>query len=338
MSDQRVIVVIGATSLQGSGVVSALLEDSTAQWVIRGVTSDTSSPWAEKFLTKYEAAKDRVSLVSGDIFSAESMRAALLGAYGLFLNTNQTPQGKYFAELEELRQEVDHGKIIIDAAKHCGVKHFVYSSLPDMVKATGGRFTDIYHMDLKYEIEQYARSQLDYVTAVIPGYFYTNHRWPQYCRLQADGVVRFCAPIPGSQKMQWTDPVYDVGVFTARIFGLGVEKTAGKVYPALSPMVSFDDLAATFSRLTGRKAVHAPLTTAQWADLTCTMLGPGFRDDVKHMMDWIAMAPTDKICYGSMDPEEDTSAQELGVTASTFEDWIKRTGWTGPTEVYEGPI
>lgn len=122
------------------------------------------------------------------------------------------------------------------------------------------------------------------------------------------------------------------------IFDLGVEKTAGKVYPALSPMVSFDDIAATFTRLTGRKAVHAPLTTAQWADLACAMLGPGFRDDVKHMMDWVCMAPTDKICYGALDPEEDTSAKELGLTASSFEDWIKRTGWSGPTEVYEGPI
>jgi hypothetical protein len=68
------------------------------------------------------------------------------------------------------------------------------------------------------------------------------------------------------------------------------------------------------------------------------MLGPAFRDDVKHMMDWLSMASTDKICYGALDPEEDTSAKELGVTASTFEDWIERTGWTGPTEVYEGPI
>ncbi|KAI3321690.1 putative cinnamoyl-CoA reductase [Xylariaceae sp. AK1471] len=338
MSDQRVIVIIGATSLQGSGVVSALIEDPRAQWAIRGVTRDTSSPWAEKFVSKYEAAKDRVSLISGDVYSAESMRTALSGAYGVFLNTNQTVHGKTLVTPEEQRQEVEQGRIVIDAARHCGVKHFVMSSLPDMVKASGGRFTDIYHMDQKYEVEQYARNQLDYVTSVIPGFFYSNHWWPQYCRLQADGVVRFCAPIPGPQKMQWTDPAFDVGVFTAKIFDLGVGKTAGKVYPVLSPMVSMDDIAATFTRLTGRKAVHVPLTTAEWADLTCTMIGPAFRDDVKHMMDWLSMASTDKICYGALDPEEDTSAKELGVIASTFEDWIKRTGWTGPTEVYKGPI
>lgn len=169
MSDRRVIVVVGATSLQGSGVVTALLADPKAQWTIRGVTRDTSSPYAQKFLSGHEAVKDRVSLVSGDVYSAESMRAALSGAYGVFLNTNQAVHGKTLVEPEELRQEVEQGRVVVDAAKHCGVKHFVMSSLPDMKKASGGRFTDIYHMDLKYEIEQYARSQLDHVTAVIPG-------------------------------------------------------------------------------------------------------------------------------------------------------------------------
>ncbi|KAI1276111.1 hypothetical protein F5Y07DRAFT_408673 [Xylaria sp. FL0933] len=174
MSDRRVIVVIGATSNQGSGVVSALIRDSNVQWTIRGVTRDASSPWAEKFVSEYEAAKDRVSLISGDVYSSESMRAALSGAYGVFLNTNQTVYGKTLVKPEEQRQEVEQGRIVIDAAKHCGVKHFVISSLPDMAKASGGRFTDIYHMDQKYEIEQYARNELDYVTSVIPGTYSTT--------------------------------------------------------------------------------------------------------------------------------------------------------------------
>jgi nucleoside-diphosphate-sugar epimerase len=169
MSDRRVIVVVGATSVQGSGVVSALVEDPKAQWTIRGVTRNPSSPWAKKFISKYEAAQDRVSLISGDIYNAESMRAALSGAYGVFLSTDHRIPGKTLTRPEEMRHEVEQGRVIVDAAKHCGVKHFVMSSLPDMTKASGGRFTDIYHMDNKYEIEQYARKQLDYVTAVIPG-------------------------------------------------------------------------------------------------------------------------------------------------------------------------
>lgn len=65
--------------------------------------------------------------------------------------------------------------------------------------------------------------------------------------------------------------------------------------------------------------------------MTAKMLGPAYREDVKQMMQWASEAPTTKICYGALDPEDDRSAEELGVTASTFEDWLKRTGWTGPS-------
>lgn len=31
----------------------------------------------------------------------------------------------------------------------------------------------------------------------------------------ADGVVRFCTPIPSTKKVEWVDPVYDMGMFAA---------------------------------------------------------------------------------------------------------------------------
>ncbi|KAI1754828.1 putative cinnamoyl-CoA reductase [Xylaria castorea] len=290
-TNRRVIVVLGATSAQGSGVVAALLHNPKGQWAIRAVTRDTTSPWAEKFRSKYQAAEDRVSLVSGNVYDVDSLRFIFSGAYGVFAMINEVLPGKPLVLPEEIRHQVTAGKDIVDTTKQCGLKHFVMSSLPDMVKASSGRFTEIYHMDHKFEIEQYAKKQLDCVTCVLPG-----------------------------------------------IFDLGGEKTAGKNYPVLSPLISMDDMAATFTRITGRKAIHSPLTHDEWADLTAAMLGPAFREDVKQMIEWVSVAPTDKICYGALDPEEDISAKELGVTTSTFEDWMKRTGWTGPTEVYKAAV
>lgn len=37
-----------------------------------------------------------------------------------------------------------------------------------------------------------------------------------------------------------------------------------------------------------------------------------------------------KTCYGTMDPKDDTSLQDLGVKASTVEEWLARTGWRAP--------
>jgi hypothetical protein len=99
-------------------------------------------------------------------------------------------------------------------------------------------------------------------------------------------------------------------------------------------MITMDDMASTFSRVTGQPAVHSPLSHDEWADIAAKTLGPAYREDLKQMMQWVSEAPTDKICYGALDPEEDQSVEELGVTASTFEDWLRRTGWTGPNYLY----
>ncbi|KAI0147247.1 putative cinnamoyl-CoA reductase [Xylariaceae sp. FL1272] len=334
-TDKRIIVVLGATSAQGNGAVAALLNDPKEQWTIRAVTRDTSVPWAEQFRSKYRDSQDRVSLIAGDVYDKESLRPIFSGAYGIFALINELKPG--MVSPEEIRHEVDAGRNIVDVAEQCGVQHFVMGSLPDMVKASSGRYTEMYHMDHKFEVEQYAKTKLDCVTCVLPGFFYNNLRWPQYCRLRADGVVRFCASIPGQKKTQWLDSGYDVGVFVARIFALGKAKTAGKNYPVLSAPVTMDSMAATFERITGRRAIHDPITHDEWADLTVERIGPVFREDVKQMMQWVVEAPDDKICWGALDPEDDISAKELGVTASTFEDWLKRTGWTGPTEVYHKP-
>ena len=176
--------------------------------------------------------------------------------------------------------------------------------------------------------------------------------------------MRFCGAIPGPQPTQWTDSNYDMGVFAASkwqklscslsilacgglrsldhansnalklgAFSLGTEKTKGKTYPCVAPMITMDEMAATFTRVTGQPAVHDPLTPDEWADMGAVMMGPAYRDDIRDMMRWVSEAPKNKILYGSLDPEADKSAEELGVRASTFEEWLKRTGWAGPTDM-----
>lgn len=119
------------------------------------------------------------------------------------------------------------------------------------------------------------------------------------------------------------------------IFALGVEKTKEKTYFALSPGLSGDDMASIFTRVTGRPAIHSPSSSDEFAELTTSLVGPAFKEDAKQMMEWAAVMPKDRICYGSLSPEVDKSKEELGLQATSFEDWLRRSGWTGPTEVYE---
>jgi hypothetical protein len=68
-----------------------------------------------------------------------------------------------------MKHEIEAGRNMVLAAEACGVSHFVFSSLPDMIEATGGRFPNIHHMNNKYEIERFARERLGGVACLIPG-------------------------------------------------------------------------------------------------------------------------------------------------------------------------
>jgi hypothetical protein len=62
--------------------------------------------------------------------------------------------------------------------------------------------------------------------------------------------------------------------------------------------------------------------------VTC-VLG-AFKEDASEMMQLAATAPGDKTCYGAFEREAEQTNEELGLTTSSFEDWLKRSGWTGP--------
>ncbi|TDZ39376.1 NmrA-like family domain-containing protein 1 [Colletotrichum spinosum] len=329
----RTIVVIGATGKQGGGVVRALLA-SDQDWHVRALTRDVSSSRAQYLLSdcsRYiEDDVGRLTLVQGHVYDLSSLQAAFSGAYGVFAITSEVYPGKTLIDEAEMAHEIEAGRNMVSAAEEAGIEHFVFSSLPDMVKTTSGKFTGIHHMDNKYAVEQIAKEHLSGVTCLIPGFFYTNLGWPQYSQRQPDGEVRFCTAIPSDQVAQWTDPSYDMGSFAARVFDLGVDKTAGKTYPVMSPLITPDQMAATFTRLTGQPASHSPITPERFGEMTAPFVGPALKADAQQMMEWASMTPSDKICFGAMEPHEDRSFEDLGLKASTFEDWLRRSGWRGP--------
>ena len=91
-------------------------------------------------------------------------------------------------------------------------------------------------------------------------------------------------------------------------------------------------MAETFTKVTGQRAYHSPISAEEFGNLAARSVGPAFREDATQMMQWAGIAPQDKIAYGSMDISDDHSAEELGVEASSFQEWLERTGWTGPQE------
>ncbi|KAB8218750.1 hypothetical protein BDV33DRAFT_120416 [Aspergillus novoparasiticus] len=325
----KYITVLGATGNQGGGVVRALLAKTEPSFHVRAITRDVSSTAAQSLQEKYKD-NGRLELVAADVYNKQSLIEAFKNVYGVFAVTNNRIPGKKIEKEQDMDHELEAGRNIIDAAKACNVQHLVLSSLPNITNASKGRFTKVFHFDNKHKIEQWARDELPAVTALHPGLFYTNMQWPQYCQRQDDGTVRFCAPIDGDKLADWVDPSYDIGVYAAEIFSLGPEKTASKTYPVVGPKLSFADFARVFREITSQEATFDPITLDQWGATVAATVGKGYEEDIKQMMEWIAVAPDDKICYGTMNQTDDTSYEDLGVKASTLADWMRRTAWQGP--------
>ncbi|KAK7424342.1 hypothetical protein QQX98_000610 [Neonectria punicea] len=325
----RTIVVLGATGNQGRGVVRALLHKTSPSFHVRAITRDVEGPAAQCLLKDFQST-ERLSVVSADIYDVDSLREAFKSAYGVFAVTQNRLPGQTVDTEDKMRHKLMAGCNIVEAAEFCKVQHFVMSSLLNLTLASDGVFAKVYHFDYKHQIEQLARERLPAVTALIPGLFYTNMMWSQYCRTEDNGTVCFCAPVSGETLADWVDLGHDIGVFASEVFAAGPDKTGSKTYPVVGPKMKFSEFSEIFSRVTSRSSSFESTTIEEWGATVAATVGKGYEEDIKQMMQWISVAPNESICYGTMDPENDTSWKDLGVRASTFEEWLARSNWQGP--------
>ena len=130
-NNKKLIAVIGATGQQGGGVVRAL--QASGEFKVRALTRDPD---------KHRQLADEV--VKADLDRPETLEAAFKGAYGVFLVTNFREKGT-----DEFKQ----ARAAVGAAKDAGVKHFVWSTLPDVEAISGGKF-NVPHFTGKAKVDR----------------------------------------------------------------------------------------------------------------------------------------------------------------------------------------
>ena len=133
-NDRKPIAVIGATGQQGGGVVRAL--QASSQFKVRALSRNPD---------KHPELADEV--VKADLNLPETLKAAFERARGVFLVTNFWEQGT---------DELKEATAAVRAAKDAGVKHFVWSTLPDVEAISGGKF-DVPHFTGKAKIDRIVR-------------------------------------------------------------------------------------------------------------------------------------------------------------------------------------
>ena len=144
---KQTITVVGGTGAQGGGVVDALL--ASGQYAVRVVSRNAASKSAKAL------EKRGVRVVQGDLLEPSSLRAAFEGAHGVFLVTN-------FWDPTQMPKETEVGTAAVKEARAAGVQHFIWSTLPDAEKLTGGRlklphFTGKARVDAAVEAAKFPR-------------------------------------------------------------------------------------------------------------------------------------------------------------------------------------
>src|SRR6202795_2874901 len=223
---KKLIAVIGATGQQGGSVLRAL--QARGQFNVRALTRNPGK--------HRDLAED---VVEADLNRPETLKAAFEGAHGVFLVTNFWEEGT-----DELKQAT----AAVRAAKDAGVKHFVWSTLPDVEAISGGKF-DVPHFTGKAKIDRIVK-EAGFVnhTFVIAPFFYQNLVGLMAPQKQEDGSLGWALPIDPAVRGIHMGDITEIGNIVAGAFAHPDEAGNGEYLPLVGDFMSFNEIVDTLNR------------------------------------------------------------------------------------------
>ena len=220
------IAVFGATGNQGGAVVRAL--QAGGQFKVRALTRNPD---------KHRQLAEEV--VEADLNRPETLTAALEGVHGVFLVTNFREIGA-----DELKQAT----AAVRAAKGAGVKHFIWSTLPDVEKISGGKL-HVPHFTGKARIDRIVKEAgFAYHTFVIAPFFYQNLVGPLAPQRQADGSVGWALPLDPDVRCIHMGDIGELGGIVAGAFAHPDLAGNGQYLPLVGDFMSFSEILDTLNR------------------------------------------------------------------------------------------
>ncbi|MFM2376380.1 MAG: hypothetical protein RLZZ165_1477 [Bacteroidota bacterium] len=221
--EKKIIAVVGATGNQGKGVVDALVKEGS--FLVRAVTRQPDNYHGKA----HEAVK-------GDLKDAESLVESFQGAHGVFVVTN----------FWEGADEIAQGRNAMEAAKKSGVKHFIWSTLPNVEVMSGGKF-DVPHFTGKAKVDELVKDAgFEHYTFVQAPFYFQNLVGIMAAQGQQDGTMGWTLPIDPAKRVIHMADIHDLGKVVAGAF-LHPEKVGKGSYLSLaSELNSFNDILAAF--------------------------------------------------------------------------------------------
>src|SRR3989440_6548581 len=225
-NSKKLVAVIGATGQQGGAVVRAL--QAQGQFKVRALTRNPG---------KHRGLADEV--VEADLDHLESLKVAFEGAHGVFLVTNFWEPGT---------DEIKQATAAVRAAKEAGVKHFVWSTLPNVEAISGGKF-HVPHFTGKAKIDRIVKEAgFAHHTFVIAPFFYQNLVGSLAPQKQADGSVGWALPLDPDARCIHMGDISELGNIVAGAFAHPDQAGDGEYLPLVGDVMSFNEIVETLNR------------------------------------------------------------------------------------------
>ncbi len=261
MGDKKVILVVGATGAQGSGLVDAILGDPAGGFGVRALTRNPDSDKAKALLAR------GVEVVAGDIDDEASVVSALQGAYGAFFVT-------FFWEHFSPEKEKAEAGNMARAAKAAGLRHAIWSTLEDTrqwVPLSDDRMPTLMgeykvpHFDAKGESNKVFAEQGVPTTCLYTSFYWDNLIYFGSGPVRgADGKLVFTLPI-GDKKMPGI-AARDIGKCAYGIFKKGADYI-GKSVGIAGEHLSGAEMARLLSETLGEEVVYNAISPAAYRGL-----------------------------------------------------------------------
>ena len=223
--EKKIIAVIGATGVQGKGVINGLLKSNN--FIVRAITRNP-----EKYSGKAHEA------VFGDLTQENTLETAFKGAYGVFAVTNFWEPGG--------ADEIAQGTNAINAAKKSGVKHFVWSTLPNVEIISDGKI-DVPHFTGKAKVDEIVKNAgFKYHTFVQPPFYFQNLNGMLSPQDLGNGKKGWAMPLDPTKKVIHMADINDLGLVVAGAL-LDPDKVGnGEYLSVAAELNSFNDVLSAF--------------------------------------------------------------------------------------------
>jgi len=223
---KKLIAVVGATGQQGGAVVRALQAGN--QFKVRALTRNPA---------KHRELVDEV--IQADLNRPETLTAAFEGAHGVFLVTNFWEKGT---------DEVSQATAAVRAAKDAGVKHLVWSTLPDVEGISGGKF-HVPHFTGKAKVDRIVKEAgFAHHTFVIAPMYYQGLVGVVAPQKQADGSLGWALPLDATVRGLHMGDITQIGDIVAGAFAHPDQAGHGEYLPLVGDFMSFNEIVDTLNR------------------------------------------------------------------------------------------